>query len=269
MLPILQIGGFALQTAGLVIIVSIWTGLSLAERHSWRFRIDANDLYNLVFYALIGGVFGARLGFVLRFPAAFAASPVSLISLNPGLMDPSFGLFAAGLTMLIFGQRFKLPFRPVLDAIVPFLAVIAIGLPLANLATGQGYGLPTQLPWAIKLWGAGRHPSQIYEIIAATLLLIWMWPGRLARAKRLEAGYFLEWVILTAFSRLFLEAFRADSVLLLASVRQTQVIAWAVVSAGFYALWQIRDEPAMAPENQPQSQTKQRPGRSQRKNKRR
>jgi phosphatidylglycerol:prolipoprotein diacylglycerol transferase len=239
MLPILQIGGFALQTAGLVMIATIWIGLSASERFSKRFGVDPNDIYNLVFYAMIGGVIGARLGYVIRFPSAFIASPASLISINPGLLDPVIGLLIAVLTSVYFGQRKGLPLLPVLDAIVPFLAVILIGLPVANLATGRAYGMASDLPWAVDLWSQSRHPSQIYEALAAGVLLAIYWPARQA-ASDSPGRYFLSWVIASALTRLFLEAFRADSVLLVGSIRQAQVFAWLIAAAGFYMLWRIR-----------------------------
>ncbi len=46
-----------------------------------------------------------------------------------------------------------------------------LAVPLANLASGDAFGAPSSLPWAIELWGAARHPVQIYEAVAAGLIL--------------------------------------------------------------------------------------------------
>ena len=61
MLPILQIGPFALQTPGLILLIGAWAGLSLAERYAKRFQINPNQLYNLAFIGLIAGILGALL----------------------------------------------------------------------------------------------------------------------------------------------------------------------------------------------------------------
>ena len=71
MFPIIQVGPLAIQAPGLFLIVGIWLGLSLAERYSTQFGIDKKKLYNLVFLCLVGGIVGARLTYVIRYPNAF------------------------------------------------------------------------------------------------------------------------------------------------------------------------------------------------------
>ena len=81
MFPILQIGPLAIQVPGLVIIVGLWFGLTLSERRAKKRGQNPNVLYNLVFIAIISGVIGARLAYVLSYPDAFAENPSSLILL--------------------------------------------------------------------------------------------------------------------------------------------------------------------------------------------
>ena len=57
-----------------------------------------------------------------------------------------------------------------LDALTPGFIVLAGGLALADLASGDAYGSPSSLPWAIELWGAARHPTQIYQLIAVIVI---------------------------------------------------------------------------------------------------
>ncbi len=178
MLPILNVGPLALQFPGLVLLLGIWLGLSLSERYAARFQSQANILYNLALGSLLGALIGARLVYAVRFSEIFLADPASLISLNPGLLDAS-GAVAGGLLFaLVYGQRNHLSFWHTLDALTPALAVFAIAWHLANLASGSGFGAPSQLPWSIDLWGAARHPVQIYEALAAGLILLLLWPGK-------------------------------------------------------------------------------------------
>ena len=100
---------------------------------------------------------------------------------------------------------------------------------LAHLASGLAFGSPTQLPWAIELWGAARHPSQAYEILAAAVILIILWPGRERIYAWPSGRYFLSFIALIAGSRLFLEAFRGDSMLTPGGFRLAQVIALLVL----------------------------------------
>jgi phosphatidylglycerol:prolipoprotein diacylglycerol transferase len=106
------------------------------------------------------------------------------------------------------------------------------------MASGDAFGAETSLPWAIELWGAQRHPTQIYEVLAAGLIFWLIWE---IRRKTRVAGYlFLIFVALTASSRLIIEAFRGDSIIAYGSVRSAQlgsllVLAVALVGMHFLA----------------------------------
>lgn len=244
MLPILHLGPLAIQTPGLILLLGLWLSLSLAERHAHRYHIHADVLYNLAFIALMAGLLGARLAYAARYPSAFLASPVSLISLNPGLLDPLGGMVVAILAAIIYGQRKSLRLYLTLDALTPTLAGMMIALGLANLASGNGFGAETTLPWALDIWGAKRHPTQIYESLAALGILALLWPGWGAVAKRVTTPGMLFFLFLTfsAFARLFLEAFRGDSLTLPNGWRVAQILAWLVLAAGMWALGRLRDQ---------------------------
>jgi phosphatidylglycerol---prolipoprotein diacylglyceryl transferase len=236
MLPILQVGPLALQTPGLILLLGIWIGLWLAERYASRRGQDASSLYNLVLAGILFGLAGGRLFYVLSYPEAFLASPRSIISINPGLFDIWGGLLSGLLAALVYGGRKKLPFWSTLDALTPGLAVFAVAIHLANLASGNGFGSPTQLPWAIELWGAQRHPTQVYESLAAAMILVFLLILMRSSRPRAEGTFFLVFVALSAGARLFLEAFRGDSVLIAGGLRSAQVIAWIALAA---SLWLI------------------------------
>lgn len=240
MLPILHIGPLAIQFSGLIILAGLWLGLTLAERHSHSHQIQANQLYNLAVGSLISAVLGARLSYALRYMEAFIANPVSLISLNPGLLDP-WGAFAGGLLfLLVFGQRKKMPFWNTADALTPTLAVFAVAYHLSNLASGASFGSPTTLPWGIGLWGTNRHPVQAYEALAACGIAFLLWPGRTRLSVKLPGDYFLSWVALSAASKLYFEAYHGDSTLLAGGVRMAQVAAWVILAVSLYALHKNR-----------------------------
>ncbi|NCP86579.1 MAG: hypothetical protein CO094_07895 [Anaerolineae bacterium CG_4_9_14_3_um_filter_57_17] len=230
MLPTLQVGPLALQVPGLMFLLALWLGLNLTEKFAPRRGMNAETLYNLIFAALISALIGARLSFAAQNFAIFTATPLSLISLNPGLLDP-FGGFAAGLlAALIYGQRKKLALWQTLDVLTPFFAMMMAGLALSNAASGAAFGMETTLPWGIDLWGAKRHPTQFYALglaLANLALLGWQWKTTGWRDRTL----FLFFVALTAGAWLFVEGFRGDSVILAGGFRAGQVLAWALMAA--------------------------------------
>jgi prolipoprotein diacylglyceryltransferase len=237
MLPVLQFGSLALQVPGLVLLFGLWLGLILAERRAAQYEFDPSALYYLAFFSLVAGVAGARLTYLALYPSAFAANPVSLVSLNPGLLDPAGGMATALIAGLVVAQRKRLPGWRLLDALTPLFSVLLVAIGLANLASGDAFGAPADLPWAIYLWGAWRHPSQAYEILAALLVLVLLFVLPAARRLADRPGLtFLTFLALSAAARVFLEAFRGDSPLTAGGLRIPQLVSWLVLAL---ALWVI------------------------------
>jgi len=242
MMPILNIGPLAIQLPGLIILLGLWLGLTLAERYAARFNVKANHLYNIVFITLIAGLVGARLANVLRYPQAFSSNLWNVLSLNISLLDPWGGIAVGIICALIYGQRKGMRFWPTMDALTPAMAVFFVTFSIAQLASGAGFGAPTEMPWGTYLWGAIRHPSQIYEAIASTMILFILWPTRIHLIDRIYGTYFLTFAALSAGARLFLEAFRGDSIILAGGIRAAQVVAWLILTACLWGLYVLQQK---------------------------
>lgn len=240
MLPVINIGPLALPAPALLVLLGFWLGLELAEKQAPLFGVEPARVYHLVLAALLAGLVGARLAYAAQAPAAFLENPLNLLSPRPELLDGAGGLAAALLGGLAYLWRKHIPLWPALDALTGLLAVLGVALGLSHLASGAAFGAPAQVPWAIELWGAKRHPSQVYETLAALLAAAITWPSQPAARVSLQPGRaglrFWAFIALSAAARIFLEAFRGDSLLLAGSLRLAQLIAWAVLAL---SLWQI------------------------------
>src|SRR5687767_1078010 len=159
----------------ILLVIAAWVGLTVAEKRDERHGVNRENINNLIFYGLIAFLVGGRISFVLQHISAFTKSPLDVFSINPDTFDVFGGLASTTLTLLIFGQRNQLSLWPTLDALTPFFAAIAIGLGLSHLASGTAFGIPADVPWAIKLSNADRHPSQIYETLASVLIFGLLW----------------------------------------------------------------------------------------------
>ena len=215
------------------IVAAIWAGLYLAEKRSVRHGINNNDLNNVVFFPLIGYLLGGRILYALENLSVFLQSPGDLVSFNLDLFDQLGGLLVAATVALIYGQRKNMSFWSTLDALTPLFAVFTLGLGLAHLASGSAFGKETVLPWGMELWGAARHPSQFYEILASLLILVMLW---IQRADLRPGLQFLTFAAMTSAARLFLEAFRGDSTLILGGYRVAQILAWIVLALSLFML---------------------------------
>jgi phosphatidylglycerol:prolipoprotein diacylglycerol transferase len=222
MLPVLQIGGLAIQTPGLVLLVAAWVVLWLAAREAERLGLDGDAVYNAGFIALVVSIVSARLVYIAQHLPTYLANPADLISLDLASFAPLPGALIGLLAGATFAARRRLRWAALTDAFAPALAAGLALWSVAALLGGTSYGQPADLPWAITLWGARRHPTQIYELLAALVILAVLLR---ARTRRAYAGQtFLLFLALYGGARLFLEAFRADSWLLAGGLRAAQVL---------------------------------------------
>lgn len=240
MMPVLQIGPIALPMPALIVILGIWLGLALAERFAARNRLTGDYIFNLALTGLVVGLVAARLGYVLRYPYAFSENIMDVFSRNLGLFDTQTGFVVGLIASAIYAQRKQISLKATLDALTPAFAVFSIALSLSHIASGDAYGSPATLPWSIQLWGAQRHPSQIYETLAGIAILGYLWPSHKHLANLKPGEYFLKFVIMNSAARLFLEAFRGDSAVTLGGYRAAQIISWLILAVCLYAIKRLR-----------------------------
>ncbi len=224
MFPVLNIGPLALQTRGLIILLSIWFASEAAERGAKRLGLPSDLIYNLSLLAGLFGLIGARLGYAVEHFTIYRTYPAALVALDLSTLSPLWGVLIASAGGYVYMRRKGLANRTLLDALTPGFLVLAFGLALADLASGDGYGAPASLPWSIELWGAARHPTQIYLLLAVGVISLIV-----LKADRVFAGFrFGLGVALYAAARLLIEMFHGDSDLV-NSVRVAQVWSLAIL----------------------------------------
>lgn len=86
MYPILiQLGIFELRTYGIIVALSFFLGLWLSAREAKRKGIDPGLIQDFAVYALVGGIIGARIYFVVfSNPAYFLQNPWQILAVWHG-----------------------------------------------------------------------------------------------------------------------------------------------------------------------------------------
>ena len=239
MFPVISFAGLTLPVGPLAFIIAFYVGVELGVRAIGRAAPVSQQkewqsaFNNAAFIALLAGLVGARLGYAARFYSLYAESPLLLLSLRPGTLALLPGLLAAGAAGLFTLHRKNISLAHIADAVAVGLAGALVILNLGRFLTGEGYGLSTEAPWGVDLWGVVRHPVQLYEAVALLVILIVLWR---IQPRSLPGELFWRFVMLYSLSVLFLDAFHASGPTWSLGIRVPQVIALAGLLVALYIL---------------------------------
>ena len=148
-LPLLGEIRVALPSYGLLVALAMVIGWGWFVRNAARDGIDREVASNVVFWAVISGIVGGKLGLVLVEPKAFLTHPSRFVSFE---FLSSAGVIWTGVlggvgAMILLARSYKLPLATVLDAAaLPLPVAQAIGR-VGCLLAGCCFGSPTTLPW--------------------------------------------------------------------------------------------------------------------------
>lgn len=242
MFPYLRLGPFLLQMPLLALLFGFWIGTTFIEREATRLGLNKEKINNLIGYCLVGGILGARLVYAAQYASVYLANPLGLFSLSTNTLSP-LGGFVIGIgAATLYAYRQKLPFQKVLDALAPGLAFFMIMIGVSHLLSGNAYGAPTRVPWAVYLWSDYRQPTQLYEIFFALVVFMIVLSHMIpANAPGLR---FVQFLSLSAIARVFIEAFRGDSAILFDGYRTAQVASLIILIVCIYLFrtWEERSE---------------------------
>ncbi|HVT12276.1 MAG TPA: prolipoprotein diacylglyceryl transferase [Fimbriimonadaceae bacterium] len=167
MYPILfRIGSFPIHTYGVLMIVAFLAALWIARKRAPRFGISPNKLSDMAFLALIGGVLGARILYLMQDPPKDWHGYLTLQF--AGLT--SFGGYIGGaLVVLWWARKSKTPLRSLLDVLGPPLLVgQAIGR-VGCLLNGCCYGHVCDVHFFLGVHIPDNnflhYPAQLYDTI--------------------------------------------------------------------------------------------------------
>ncbi len=148
MRPILiQIGPIPVYSYGLMMAIAFLVADYLLGKEFKRLKINVNYANEMVVLALVFGIVGAKVLYMIENLSDFLKAPLEMIFSAGGLTWYG-GFILAFIVLLLYVKRRKLPVLKVLDAISPAAALgYGIGRIGCHLAGDGDYGIPTSLPW--------------------------------------------------------------------------------------------------------------------------
>ncbi|MBA2726295.1 MAG: prolipoprotein diacylglyceryl transferase [Actinobacteria bacterium] len=162
-IPRINLGPLAISPHGIGIAIGYLLGAQLMVRRSRRFGgPDESDIWNMLFYALIGAIVGARVGYVLGHLSEVTDggdNPLGVFEVWKGGISLLGGITGAVLFSLPYAFKHKMGFWRTADLAVPGLALgIVIGR-IGDLMIGDHLGRPTSSPFGWRCLGAsGEAP---------------------------------------------------------------------------------------------------------------
>jgi phosphatidylglycerol:prolipoprotein diacylglycerol transferase len=115
----IQIGPLRIQWYGFLLTLAIFIGFELAKRRLKAWGFDPEKFETVAFFAVVFGVVGARLGYVLTSPGYFLENPVEILYIWHGGLSFHGAILGGALVFLYYHKKKGYPLWPYLDAAHP------------------------------------------------------------------------------------------------------------------------------------------------------
>jgi phosphatidylglycerol---prolipoprotein diacylglyceryl transferase len=247
-LPEIHIGPVDLQTFGICFALGFLAAGAVVSRRLRELGKPADWAYEIVFAALIGGLVGSRLDYVIENWDEVSGDLVGNVFSGTGLVW--FGGAVGGALGVILWARWRRWLgAQMLDTTSIALALgYAIGRIGCQLSGDGDYGVASDLPWAMS-YPDGTvptteevHPTPVYETVSMGVVALVLWHLRDRFAPGVVFGLYL---VLAGTERLLVEIIRRnDSVV--AGLTLAQLVSLAMMALGAAVLWSRRRVPRPA-----------------------
>ncbi|MDI6605861.1 MAG: prolipoprotein diacylglyceryl transferase, partial [Candidatus Omnitrophota bacterium] len=209
MYPVIcTIGPFTVYSYGLMLALAVMVALSLAARRARKEGIDPDLIFNLSFIAVISGILGARIFYVIENLGYYLDNPLEVAMLQHGGLSWFGGLVLGSISAVIYLKNKKLAFYKILDLISPFIALAhSIGR-IGCLLNGCCFGKPSVFGIYFPQEARILIPTQIYSSLLLASIFLFL---RYLQDRPHKSGQiFYTYLLLYSFSRFFIEFWRGD-----------------------------------------------------------
>jgi phosphatidylglycerol:prolipoprotein diacylglycerol transferase len=242
-------GSLAIHWYGLFLVLAMIAAMLVAIYLGQKYNIKKDDIFDLSFYLILGGLLGARIYDIFLELPYYIQHPWQTLKIWEGGLAIHGGIIAGLIILVIFAKRKKINFWTLTAIITPALALgQAIGR-WGNYFNQELYGLPTNLPWGIPIDTLNRpvefigekyfQPTFLYEslgsllIFLALLIINWTLLKNKESSRKINGGLSILplafYVILYSILRFCLEFIRIDAAPNVWGWRWPQIISLALI----------------------------------------
>jgi phosphatidylglycerol---prolipoprotein diacylglyceryl transferase len=248
MLPEIHLGPITLQTFGICFALAFVASGALMGRRLGELGKPVDWAYEMVFAALIGGLVGSRLDFLIENWSDVSHDLLGNVFSGSGLVWFG-GLVGGAAGVLLWARWREWLGLQLLDAAAAPLAIgYAVGRIGCQVSGDGDYGVRSDLPWAMA-YPDGTvpttdkvHPTPVYETLSMGVVALVLWRLRDRFAPGVLFGLYL---ILAGTERLLVEIIRRnDSVV--GGLTLAQLVSLAMIAGGAALLIARRRAPVGA-----------------------
>ena len=253
MSPVLfTIGKFEIRWYSVLIIISILIAYIMINSESNRFNIKKEFVFNMAFWAIIFGIIGARLYYVMFNLDYYLDNPGEIVQIWNGGLAIHGGLLFGFITILIYCKKYKVSLARMLDIIVPALILGQAISRWGNFFNHEAYGsaVPYQTLVNLKIIPSFVMDNMlingVYHLPMFYFESIWCFIGFILlmfirRRKYIKIGQitcvYLRW---DSVARFVIESYRTDS-LMMGDYKVAQIVSLLMFVIGLiYFLIQTR-----------------------------
>ena len=234
-----EYGPIEIRYYGLMYVVAILVGSYLIKSEVRRRSIPLSDdeAINFLIWLVLGGLVGARLYYVAFNWEFYSEYPSEIPALWHGGLAIHGGIIGGLLAGIFYVKKHSLSYWEMADASAPVLILGQTFGRVGNFMNGDAHGMPTDLPWGIifppesiagsEFPGIPTHPVMLYEMALNFIIFCVLWFA--VRKRSYKNGFvFALYLVMYSCGRLFVESFRADS-LMLGPLRAAQVVSLTLI----------------------------------------
>ncbi len=248
MQPEIHLGPLDLQTFGICFAFAFLCSGALFARRLRELRKPPDWTYEAVFAALIGGLVGSRLDYIVQNWDKVSGDLTGNIFSGSGLVF--FGGLIGGAVGVLLWARWRgfLGWDLIDGAAAPIAIGYAVGRIGCQLSGDGDYGEASDLPWAMA-YPEGTvpttdevHPTPVYETFTMGLVTLLLWNLRDRLAPGMVFGLYL---ILAGLERFLVEFIRRNDAVA-AGLTVPQLFSLAMLAGGTALVLARRNVPRPA-----------------------
>ncbi|MDO5725383.1 MAG: prolipoprotein diacylglyceryl transferase [Tissierellia bacterium] len=220
-----KIFGIEIMWYGILIAIGAMIAVFLGGKQAKNIEnFSEDDFYTFAIYAIIVGILGARLYYVIfHNPEFYLSNPKEILNIRGGGLAIHGGIIGGIIVCYIYSRVKKVKFFDIFDIVSPGL-VLAQGIGRwGNFINQEAHGGPTDLPWGIIVDGVKVHPTFLYESIGDIIIFLIIY-FYVRKHKKFSGQMAATYLILYSLIRFFVEGLRTDS-LMLGSFRVAQIVS--------------------------------------------